>query len=143
MPRQMLLAPGCRAPRAAAALSARISAIACSATARALTPRALARRMPAAPSASRVILVGAGADRLDELQLACDFGEFVAPHHGDDHHVGLWNARLELVKGAHLEMGDIRIAPGELLGHAIGGVGKADGEFVPRGERALRSRVLR
>jgi hypothetical protein len=56
--------------------------------------------------------------------------------------VCLWNACLELVEGAHLEVGYIRVAPSELCGHAIGGVGKADGEFVPRGKHALKSQIV-
>src|SRR5262245_19457067 len=112
--------------------------------------------MPRRPSRSRsywsrpalideeivTVLGETGVDRLEELEIACDFRKLVAPHQGDDHHVRVSNPCLELIEGAHLEVGDIRIAPGELLGHAIGGVGKADGEFVPRGKHALRSRSL-
>src|SRR5262245_65694571 len=39
-------------------------------------------------------------------------------------------------------MGDAGVTPSELLGHAIGGVGKANGQFVPRGKHGAELPII-
>jgi hypothetical protein len=74
------------------------------------------------------VLVGAGADRLDEGEPRRELDEVVAPEAGDAQHVGVADARLQLVDAAHLERADARVAEEEALLQPVGGVGEADGE---------------
>jgi hypothetical protein len=79
----------------------------CSETARALTPRALARLARE--------LVGAGADRLDEAQPLRLRQEIVPPQAGDHQHVGLADPLLQRGSVAHLEAVDAGAACQEAL----------------------------
>ena len=70
------------------------------------------------------ILVGAGADRLDEGEPRGARDELVAPQHRDAEDVEFAEPRRELVEAAHLEMPDVAPTQGKALRHAIGDVGK-------------------
>ena len=72
------------------------------------------------------ILVGAGADRLDEFELRRARDQVVAPQHRDAHHVGVADAHGQLFERADLEVPDAGVAQREALGHAVGDVGEAD-----------------
>ena len=92
MPRQILgglvVAPGVQWR-----FRASISAMACSATACALTPAALARRMPCARSSSRSYWsMPALIDWMNLSRLAAG-DQLVPPHHRHDHDVGLRQPR--------------------------------------------------
>ena len=109
---------------------ARISDIACSATARAFTPCGARKADAGGLERLALILVGAGADRLDELELRRARDQVVAPHPGNADHVGIRDAHGELLGRVHLEMPDAGVARRKALGHAVGHMGKADGEVV-------------
>ena len=53
-----------------------------------------------------IVLVGAGADRLDEGEPRRARDELVAPHHRHAQHVEFAEPRVKLVEGADLEMAD-------------------------------------
>ena len=77
-----------------------------------------------------IVLVDAGADRLDELEVAGDVDLLVAPHHRHDQHVRVRQRLRQLIGVEHLQVADAGGAGREALGHAVGAVGKADGELV-------------
>jgi hypothetical protein len=77
-----------------------------------------------------VVLIDAGADRLDELEALGGGRHLVLPHHGDHHHVGLGDPRGHVLGLPHLEMGDAGVARRKAAGHLVGAMGKADVEAV-------------
>lgn len=93
-----------------------------------------------------VVLVGPGADRLDEAQARGAGDQHVVPQHRHDEHVGLGDAGLELGTGADLEPADTGVAGGETLAHPVGGVGEGDGQAVVgrqgRQHRAILARGM-
>src|SRR5581483_4507361 len=82
-------------------------------------------------------LIGAGADGLNEMQLARALGELVAPQPRNHQHVGLTDARLELFARGHAEAFDRQLAQHEALLQLVGDVSKADGELALRGKHRL------
>ena len=82
-----------------------------------------------------VVLVDAGADRLYELEPLGLWDEIVLPHHRHHHHVGLGQRRGKRLGRLDLDMGNAGAARGEPVGHAIGGMGKADLELVFGGKQ--------
>ena len=132
MPRQWR-ASGCRVPRQAAA-SARISAMACSATAYGVDAGGAGEAYAACAQHVLVVLVDAGADRLDELEVAWRCRQLVLPHHRDDEHVGLGEMLGQLLGGSAPEGGAMPVSRRrETLGHAVGAMRKADPEPVLAG----------
>ena len=85
-----------------------------------------------------VVLVDAGADRLDELELlamsTCSF--FHSMETTSTSASGSCRAQLS---GERTSRGDAGIAPREPLGDAIGAMGKADGEMIFRRVAFARS----
>jgi hypothetical protein len=91
---------------------ARMSAIACSATARSLAPCALAARMPAARSASREYWSVPAL--IDWMKASRGRGnQLVPPQAGDQQHVHLRDARLQLLEAADFEPMEAGVAQGE------------------------------
>jgi len=91
--------------------SARISDIACSDTALALTPAALASRMPALRQNLARELVGAGADRLDETEFRRDIHKVVgATGPTPPAHRTPGIARVEFIARAHLDAVDAGVS---------------------------------
>jgi hypothetical protein len=81
-----------------------------------------------------VILVDAGADRLDELE---PFGlrhQIVSPHHRRHHHVGLRDPCGVFVGLPDLEVGNAGAAGRKAGGHLVSAVGEADVELVFAGQ---------
>ena len=135
MPRQCRLAWLSRA-RCNCRVSARISAMACCATASAFTPCALASRTPAAASASRAYWSVPALIDWMKASRGASRDELVAPQHRDREDIEFAEPRRELVEAAHLEMSDAGPAQRKALRHAIGDVGKADREVFFSGEGA-------
>jgi hypothetical protein len=81
-----------------------------------------------------VELVGARADRLDELQPGRAVEQVVAPQAGDHQHVGLADAGVEPGAVAHLERTQAALAQREALLHLVGDMGEADRGLGGRGE---------
>ncbi len=78
------------------------------------------------------ILVHAGTDRLDELEILGERDHVVLPHAGSHHDIGLADALLEVLVALDLETLDAGLAQLEAVLHAVGHVGKADRELVLR-----------
>ena len=109
---------------------ARISDIACSATARAFTPAALASRMPRAASAA--LSNWSVPEPIDWMNrsLRRQRDQPVVPQAGHDDHIGLGGAAFERVAFAHLEARDAGVQRVEARLHLIRGMRKADDELV-------------
>ncbi len=108
--------------------------MACSATARSLTPCPLASRTPRGLEQRAVVLVGAGAQRLHEAQAGRAVQQVIAPQAGDDEHVRLADARFQLLERAHLEAAQAGVSRGESVLHAIGDMREADGDVGAAGQ---------
>jgi hypothetical protein len=102
----------------------------CSATARALTPRALASRTPCCLSASRENWSVPATDRLDEAQPLRARQEVVAPEPRDHQHIGLADPLLEHGAVAHLKALDSYREREETLAQPIGNMGKTDRQMA-------------
>jgi hypothetical protein len=81
------------------------------------------------------ILVGAGADRLDEGEPGRRGNQFVPPQPGAQQHVHLADARLQIVEAAHLEPVNAGVAQSEAFTHAISDVGETYDQLVFGRER--------
>ena len=101
--------PGCRGPMCSWRLRARISAMACSATALRIDAGGVGEADAVRAQHVLVVLVDAGADRLDELELLGAADQLVLPHHRHDQHVGIrQRAAASCVGAAHLDMARCR-----------------------------------
>jgi hypothetical protein len=93
---------------------------------------ALRARKPDARGFERLalILVGAGADRLDEFELRRARDQIVAPHHRDADHVRVRDAHGQFFQRIDLVVLDAGVARREAVGHAVGDVCEADRQVV-------------
>ena len=105
--------------------------MACWATASALTPAALARRMPCARNTS--LSYQSTPELIDWMSLS----RFAAPASSFFHSIettrtsDVGKLLGEVLRRPHLDVGDAGVAQREALGHAIGRVRKADAKLVP------------
>ena len=129
IPRQTFLAWLSRASGSLRA-SARRSDIACSETARWLTPLALASLILPRGQLIAGELIGAGADRLDEAELLRLRQQIIAPQSGHHQHVGVPDLAGKFVIGPRLRMPDAGLAQFELRRQLISDMREQDGEIV-------------
>ena len=129
MPRQNFLCWLSRASGRRRA-TARISAIACSATARALTPAALASRTLFAASCS--LEYWSMPELIDWMNLSLRRArdEVVLPHARDHDDIGLADPLLQIVVVPDLEVADAGFAQVEARLHLVGGVCETDGQIL-------------
>jgi hypothetical protein len=101
-------------------------AIACSATARSLTPWALASLTPRLANSALSLLIRAGAERLHEPQLRRARHQHVSPKTRHHQYVSLARPPLQVFKRPHLKMRDARPARCEFFRGAIGDMREGD-----------------
>src|SRR5262249_54925113 len=92
----------------------------------------------ARPQRFTVELIDPRPDRLNEAQLDRARDQIVAPQAGDDEHIGLADARVEIIARAHLDGTHAGVARGKTRAQAIGDMGETDCEICTIGERTCR-----